>query len=94
MVEQIVLTYAPMVAVILGIAISLLKNKKIVGKVCEHVDDLKNKVLETKEYRELKHQLVIVHEENIILKKKLNELLTKIDRVARDDNEKQENKTL
>ena len=38
-----------------------------------------------KEFKELKDQLVNIHEENFKLKKKLNELLTKIDRVERKE---------
>ena len=44
-------------------------------------------IFNTKEYSELKDQLKIAHQENYELKKKLNELLTKIDHIQRKEDE-------
>lgn len=59
-------------------------NKATSGEVITTLQELKESVLNTKEYEELKDQLCIAHAENAVLKKQLNELLTKIDHIVRE----------
>lgn len=69
---------------------SLLAIFGIIGaciKICKGFTELKNEVVNTKEYQDVKAQLKIAHQENVELKKKLNELLTKIDHIDRSKEE-------
>lgn len=80
MVETIILALiavAPAITAIAGIFAA-------VGKFCKAMAELKNEVTKTKEYDEVKAQLAIAHQENVELKKKINELLTAIDKIHRD----------
>lgn len=82
-----ILAAAPSLVSIIGIIISILKmlkasyisNKQVIDKF----EEMRQEVFNTKEYNDLKDQLVIAHQENAELKKTINELLTKIDHVAR-----------
>lgn len=79
MVETIILAVvaaAPSITAIAGIFAAI-------SKFCKVIAELKAEVTKTKEYDEVKTQLVVVHQENIELKKKLNELLITLDKVQR-----------
>ena len=81
------LTSIPAVAAIIGCVITFLKNRKLTklleDTLCSKFDNLSEKVIDTKQMSQLKHCLLTTHEENRALKKQLNELLTKIDRIDR-----------
>ena len=80
---------APAITAVIGIIAAVKKcitthadkSKEVMNELIE----LKKEVKDSKEYDNLKDQLTIVHQENVVLKKKINELLTKIDRVARKE---------
>ena len=74
------ISLAPAIASVVGQIITFVKQR---GELKPLIDEIRS----TKEYDELKDQLAIVHQENIELKKKLNELLTKIDHITRGENE-------
>lgn len=74
------ISLAPAIASVVGQIITFVKQK---GELKPLIDEIRS----TKEYDELKDQLAIVHQENIELKKKLNELLTKIDHITRGEDE-------
>ena len=74
------ISLAPAIASVTGQIITFIKQKG-------ELKPLINEIRSTKEYDELKDQLAIVHQENIELKKKLNELLTKIDHITRGEDE-------
>ena len=60
------------------------QNKKLMNGV-------KNEIMSTKQFDDLKIELKLAHQENRELKRQLNELLTKIDRVDRNNDANQEN---
>lgn len=74
---------APSLTAVIGCIITFIKSKAINQIVVNKFEELKEEVISTKEFNELKSQLLIVHQENIELKKTINELLTKIDKVER-----------
>lgn len=84
-----IMAAAPALTSIIGIIISVVKmikegktnNKELITKF----EEVREEVMKTKEYEELKAQVVEVHKENIELKKLLKEYLTKIDKVAREE---------
>lgn len=83
MIETITLALiaaAPAITAIAGIVLA-------VTKLVNAFNDLKAEVVNTKEFEELKVQLNISHAENRELKKKLNQLLTKIDHIQRKEDE-------
>lgn len=80
---SIVVAAAPALASILGIIVAVLKNKSITAQVVDKFEEVRLEIFNTKEYKELKDQLLITQKENYELKKKLNELLTKIDKIDR-----------
>jgi methylthioribose-1-phosphate isomerase len=86
---SIVVAAAPSISAIVGIVIAIVKgirsNKDTSQAVIDKFEEVRQEIFNTKEYSELKSQLVLVHNENLELKKKLNELLTKVDKVARED---------
>ena len=79
----IVVAAAPALASIIGIVAAVIKNKNITAEVIDEFAKVREEVANTKEYTDVKNQLKIVYQENIELKKKLNELLTKIDKIDR-----------
>ena len=90
--EQILLAVVaagPSIVSIAGIIVSVAKvikeGKATNQEVITKFEEVRTEIVNTKEYTELKDQLLIVHQENYELKKKLNELLTKIDRINRED---------
>lgn len=86
---SIVVAAAPSISAIVGIVIAIVKgmksNKDTSQAVIDKFEEVRQEIFNTKEYSELKAQLVLVHNENLELKKKLNELLTKTDKIARED---------
>lgn len=85
----LIIAAAPAISAVVGVFAAI---KKVIAntadkskEVIEELKVLKTEVKNSKEYDELKDQLKVVHLENIQLKKKLNELLNKIDRVNRKD---------
>jgi spermidine/putrescine-binding protein len=92
MIENLIiwlLAAAPAITAILGIvaaAIGIFKNNKTNYKaLADKFEEVKQQVLDMKEYQSLKDQLQIVHQENIELRKKLNELLTAMTNVTHKD---------
>lgn len=83
-----VMAALPALTSIIGIIAALLKatqnNKETSEQLAIKFENLQQKVLDTKEYEDLKAQLLIAHQENLELKHKINELLTAIDKVARE----------
>lgn len=79
---------APAITAILGIVLSVLKlikaNKVSSDTLITKFEEVREEVMNTKEYEDLKAQLTIAHQENIELKKKINELLTVLDKVSRE----------
>lgn len=83
----IIVAAAPSLTAILGVVLSVIKvikeGKKTNKEVIDKFEEVRQEIFNVKEYRDLKDQLVIVHQENAELKKKINELLTKIDHIYR-----------
>lgn len=80
-VEQILLMIvgaSPALGAIIGIVVA-------VCKLIARFEKIKSEIIDTKEYQTLKDQLVLVNKENRELKRKLNELLTKIDKIDRKE---------
>ena len=84
---SIIVAAAPALTAIIGCIVTFLKNKTTCQNVVDKFEEVRMEIFNTKEYSELKNQLKEVHKENYELKKKLNELLTKIDRVDRSKEE-------
>lgn len=91
MIETIImaiLAAAPALTAIIGIIAAVIKlinsGKDTNGQLLTKFEEVRTEVMNTKEYESLKEELKIAHQENRELKKKMNELLTKMDRVARD----------
>lgn len=84
-----VISAAPALSAIIGVIMTFVKMRKnndISNKeIVEKFELVRNEVMNTKQYEALKQQLLVAHQENRELKKQLNELLTKIDKVARED---------
>ena len=85
-----ILSAAPSITSVVGNIVSLIKMKlsmdKRFGELVEKFELLKKDVEEVlNQNTELKNQLVTAHQENRELKKKINELLTKIDHIRRED---------
>ena len=60
----------------------------VIAAVCKFLKsfkELKEEVTKTKEFEDLKNELRVAHAENREIKKKLNELLTAMDRVKREE---------
>ena len=86
-----ILAAAPALVSIIGIITAVIKmrtaqNAKL-GEVMKKFETLKEEVRDSKQYDDLKRQLLTAHQENRELRKKINELLTKIDRVSRNEEE-------
>ena len=80
---------APAITAVCSIIAAVVKiiksNKKEIKAVVDELTALKTEVAKTEEYENLKAQLKEVHRENVELKKRLNEVLTKIDKIQRED---------
>lgn len=83
----VIIAAAPSLSAIIGIVVAVLKNCKSNKLITDKFEEVKTEIISTKEYTELKDQLKIAHQENLELKKKLNELLTKIDHISRTEEE-------
>lgn len=85
----IIVAAAPSLTAIIGIVAAIVKgiksNKDTSKEVIDKFEEVRQEIFNTKEYSELKEQLKIAHQENYELKKKLNELLTKIDKIDRSE---------
>lgn len=75
-IEAIILTYAPLIVTIIGIIISFVK---MIGAVKSIKKDNESQL------EELREQYRIVLQDNSNLRKTLNELLTKIDKIQRGE---------
>ena len=60
-------------------------NAESVAVLNKSFKEVKEEVIKTKEYESLKDELKLAHQENRELKKLINELLTKQDKVVRED---------
>lgn len=84
----VIVASAPSLTAIIGVVVAVLKgiksNKSTNQELINKFETVKAEVIKTKEYEALKDQLLLVHRENVELKKKLNELLTKIDKIKRN----------
>ena len=94
MIEEIyalIIAAAPSITAIIGIVFAVIKgikNNHTTSKdILDKFEEVREQVFNTKEYSELKEQLKIAYQENYELKKKINELLTKIDHVQRKEGE-------
>lgn len=93
LIVSIILAAAPAITAIIGIIAAVVKlardgkhnNKEIIDKL----NTVSEEVLSAKEYQELKEQLTLAHAENRELKKTINKLLTKIDRITREEKEEE-----
>lgn len=83
----IVVAAAPALTAIIGIITAVVKLKNSDKEVIDKFEEVRQEIFNTKEYEALKAELKTAHQENRELKKKLNELLTKIDRIARNEEE-------
>lgn len=87
----LILATSPSIIAILGIITAVVKCVKA-GKVSnqeviDKFEETRKAVMNTKEYENLKLELQMAHAENRALKKQINELLTKIDKVVRPEEE-------
>ena len=80
-IEQLIMAYAPMLVTIIGIIISFLKMVAIIKQLKN--DTKKSDEEKTETINALKAQFDMVVNQNYELKKQINELLTKIDRIER-----------
>lgn len=80
-IEQLIMAYAPMLVTIIGIIISFLKMVTIIKQLKN--DTKKSDAEKTETINALKAQFDMVVNQNYELKKQINELLTKIDRIER-----------
>ena len=92
MIEEIyalIIAAAPSITAIIGIVFAVIKgikNNQTTSKdILDKFEEVREQVFDTKEYTELKEQLKIAYQENYELKKKINELLTKIDHIQRGE---------
>ena len=85
----VIMAAAPALTSIIGIIFAVVKgiktSKSTSTAVINKFEEVRQEIFNTKEYSELKDQLKLAHQENYELKKKLNELLTKIDHIQRNE---------
>lgn len=85
----IIMAATPALTSIIGIIFAVVKgiktSKTTSTDVINKFEEVRQEIFNTKEYSELKDQLKLAHQENYELKKKLNELLTKIDHIQRNE---------
>lgn len=86
---SIIIAAAPALTAIIGIVFAVvkgIKTSKTTSKdVIDKFEEVRQEIFNTKEYSDLKNQLLVAHQENRELKQKLNELLTKIDHIQRKE---------
>ena len=82
-----VLAVAPAVCAITGSIFAVVRNvrnNRAVSKaIIDKFEEVRLEIFNTKEYSELKDKLSIVYQENIELKKQINKMLTKMDKISR-----------
>lgn len=71
---SLIIAAVPSLVAVIGIVIACVK---VVKKFAE----LKNAVVQQKEFEELKRQLIICHQENIELKRQVKEVIEAVSRV-------------
>lgn len=76
----LIIAAVPSVVAICAIIVAVLK-------VIKKFEETRKAVLDAKEYQELKQELEIAHAENRELKKKLNTLLSRVERIIRPEEE-------
>lgn len=85
----LIIAAAPSITAIIGIVFAVIKgirNNQTTSKdILDKFEEMREEVFKTKEYSELKAELKLAHQENYILKRKINELLTKIDHIYRNE---------
>lgn len=85
----IIVAAAPSISAIVGIIAAVIKanktSKETSTQVINKFEEVRQEIFNTKEYSDLKNQLELAHQENLDLKKKFNELLTKIDKLHRKE---------
>ena len=74
-IESLIMTYAPMLATIIGIIISFVKMVAAIKSVKKDNQE---------QFEDLKAQYRTVLQDNANLRKNLNELITKIDKVKKE----------
>lgn len=83
----IVVAAAPSITAIIGVIAAVIKmikaGKSTNKEVIDKFEEVRQEIFNTKEYEDIKAQLLVAHQENLALKKTINELLTKIDHIAR-----------
>lgn len=74
-IESLIMTYAPLLVTVIGIIISFVKMVATIKSVKKDNQE---------QFEELKEQYRAVLQENANLRKNLNELITKIDKVKKE----------
>ena len=74
-IESLIMTYAPLLVTIIGIVISFIKMVAAIKSVKKDNQE---------QFEELKEQYRTVLQDNANLRKNLNELITKIDKVKKE----------
>ena len=74
-IESLIMTYAPLLATVIGIIISFVKMVAAIKSVKKDNQE---------QFEELKEQYRTVLQDNANLRKNLNELITKIDKVKKE----------
>lgn len=90
-IETLIMTYAPLVVTIFGVIISFLKIIKYIREIRD--DNKKSNDEKSSEISDIKNQMQSVINQNYELKKRISELLTKIDHVKRSDDNDESNST-
>ena len=88
MIDQVmtmVVACAPSLVAMAGIVVAVVKIVKAIAEVVNKFEEVRQEIFNTKEYSDIKSELKLAHKENRELKTKLNELLTKIDRIDRSE---------
>ena len=78
----VVVAAAPAITALIGIIGAVCKLKNSDKEVIDKFEEVRQEIFNTKEYEALKTELKMAHQENRELKKKINELLTAINKVA------------
>lgn len=87
----VLIAAAPALTAIIGCITTFIKmknnNTTTTTAIMTEFEKVRKQVEDTREYENIKNELAVAHQENRELKKKFNEFLTKIDKVARKDEE-------
>ena len=85
--EQIValvVAALPSLTAVIGCIITFFKNKTTCKCVIDKFEEMREEVFDSKQYNDLKKQLEVSYQENISLKRKINELVSAIDKIHRE----------